>query len=556
LRPQTPQRHIVGAAVFIMSVGSVIALGQASLGRAPSASANTPTGSLRGRILDADSGQPVTQTLRVDAADGAGRRVGVPVDVQGEYSLRDLAPAQYEIRVYELDNRFPIASRIANVESGIEKSGADVSVRLRGVVGGVALDDDGEPVSGAKILLVSAEYWFGQLIYTAEQVMNTDDRGQYKFSRSVEASHSYLILVLPPDMIDLDAPIASLNPRTRRSVLAATWYPGPPTSSGEVRFALSSGEHKRIDVQMAHAPSYCVDGTLTADGRPAALDFEVAIAETSGYSPSTGRTRGEVRGGRSSPDGQFRVCGLWPGEFRLRAGISTMYFGQVLISIGSKDLKGLMLDARSPVTVAGEIVWDTYQLNNPRLKTAALRLTPISRAPLKGEALSYASEVAVPSRLNLTLPPSTEYVITMRNSGDAYVKSVSCDGVVLTDRFYVGEGGGCKLKITLGTDTGTVAVTVVDKENKPVLNGSVCMVPASVANKEQVSGESRCVPIDPDTGASSIRLRPGKYIAVVQPAIVSDWVEYVWKRSAQGVVVDIVPGTSGQITLKNNAADH
>lgn len=563
-RPEGIPGHRTGALVLIVILGATLALGQGS--PAGTTSNNTPVGMVRGRILDADSGQPVTQTVRVSVSNGP--ETVRPVDGNGEYVVRDLAPGLYHIDVAEPGNRFPIGQRIVNVRPDVEVSGADVYVRFTGTLSGTLLDEDRDPVPKAKVMLVAMEYWWGRLIYYAKKHTYTDDRGQYNFSR-VDAGRSYLLLALPPERKGVDnstGPDSAMEPESRRPVMAASWYPGPPASVGQMEFVLRSGEQKRIDLQMAHATSYCADGSLTVDGRPAAFDFALAVKETSGYAPGNGFDRGDVGTGRSGTDGRFRICGLWPGDFRLTAHSSSMQYGYAFLSVSNKDLHSIALDVRSPITVTGDATWDKPPRDSTGVHLMSLMFSPVSRPTFGIQDLHYAVDVDVPGSFKLTVPAMTEYSLMFGGRAIAYFKEVLCSGAALTSRVFNSAEGDCKLQVTLSTDAGTVGVKVVDKENNPLPNTWVCMVPASAETRDQVAGGTRCSPTDPEAASGSFRLPPGKYFALARNWHLTTWplsgegafdvVEELWSQRTQGVAVEVTPDSSAQLTLIVKPADH
>ena len=66
--------------------------------------------------------------------------------------------------------------------------------------------------------------------------------------------------------------------RQRSGILTCQW-------SEKTQFLLRFGEQtSRSDDN----PSYCVDGKVTADGHPAAMDFDLTIKGLSGFAPING----------------------------------------------------------------------------------------------------------------------------------------------------------------------------------------------------------------------------------------------------------------------------
>ncbi|MEO8658320.1 MAG: carboxypeptidase-like regulatory domain-containing protein [Bryobacteraceae bacterium] len=489
--------------------------------------------SINGRILDADSGQLITRTLEVEACTDLS--CTGKTSAAGEFLVKGLVPALYRIQVKEPGNRFPIGEQIVTVKPGSDASPLTVYVRQRGSVAGFLRDEHRNPVPGAKVHLVAVEYWFGKLTYYARDRAITDDHGHYGFPQ-VDAGKSYLLLVLPPEV------------ESPRTALAATWYPRAPATDSPDKFTVKSAEDKRIDPQITQAPSYCVDGTLTIKGRPGEIDFAIAIKETSGFVAATNTLNGEVRAGKSDPDGRFRACGLWPGEFRLITGTSQTLFGSALLSISNKDIHGIAVDAQIPVTMTGEVDWYPRPPDSPGKQT--LSFTPVSRALTMYES-PHQTAIDVPGSFLVELPAMTQYLVSIHGTPDnTYVKEIQCGGAALAGRVLDTAQAGCTVRVSVATDAGQVTLAVVDKQRKPVPNSEFCLVPLSARSKPEMMAGVRCAQTDAATASGSMPVPPGRYYAVARPQPQPlDWVENLWNRLTAAVVIDVAPRRSTHVAL-------
>jgi hypothetical protein len=504
-------------------------------------------GSIRGRIIDADTGQLATRELTIEVQDGATGMAARDIDAVGEFVVTDLPAGPYLLRVREKGGRSTFATRNVQVAAGATINRADIYLRLPGEINAVVVDGSGEPVQGANVLLVSSGYVFGHAVYTYSQQKTTDDRGYATFSQRVEAGHPYFLLVLPPE--------ASRPALPGTPSLEPIWHPGRPGVMQPL--VLRSAERKRIDVVMQKKPTYCVDGKLLANGQPEVLDFEVAIPEVGGYVGFTGGTRGVISRGKSDASGRFKVCGLWPGEFLLAADLSKQFYGRTTVSIVDRDVRNITLNTHSPINLSVEVRWDNGQLPE---RPFNLQFIPVSRAmfspprdPTVWERTSIV--VNVPSKFTFSLAASTDYLIRggllpITAVSETYFKEVNCGGTISRDFLRLGDTP-CNLSITLGTDMGKLAATVVDKDNKPDSNSSVCVAPSSAATKEEIVETGKCsVVTEPETGSLSISVRPGRYLAMVIPPETSDWAEYISTNRAQGQFIEIKPSSTAQLRLK------
>jgi hypothetical protein len=517
--------------------------------------AQTPPGSFRGRIIDADTGQPATREMTIvvtkQGESDATRRV---IDVKGEFVVSGLSPGRYRLAFRDRGLSLQ-TDRFVEVTGLAPITPVDIHLRLlAGEIHGVVADREGEPVQGAQVIVVTIQYFAGQTVYTASGAMNTDDRGAFSFSGRIESGRPYFLLALPP--------VARRATLSGTASLEATWYPSRP---GLLQpFVLRSSERKRVDFVMEKKPTYCVDGRLTENGNPAALSFEIGIPEIAGYHGSSGGTRGVVFRGESDASGNFRACGLWPGQFLLAAGMNKeperpgigvpvmpKSYGRATFSIVDSDVHDLRLNTQSPVNMTAEIRLDSAQ--TPQ-KTYLLLFTPLSRVGFEsGGFAGPRLDVVAASKFTVSLLPSTDYMIALRTPGDApdaYLKDVTCGGTVRRDSLKLGDTD-CGLLITIGTDMGMLTATIVDKDNKDDLNSSVCVFPTSAVTRAEIASTGTCS-IDRGANSVSLPLRPDRYLAVAIPQGGVDWVDYVLTNRSQGTPIEIKSHSTVQVTLKSS----
>jgi hypothetical protein len=518
-------------------------------------------GTFRGRIIDADTGQPATRDVTIvvtkQGESDATRRV---IDVKDEFVVSDLSPGRY--RIAFRDKGLSLQSdRYVQVTGLAPITPVDIHLRLlAGEIYGVVANREGEPLQGARVIVVTIQYFAGQTVYTAYSEMKTDDRGSFSFSGRIESGRPYFLLALPPE-----AGRPTLSGTTSPE---AMWYPSRP---GLLQpFVLRSSERKRVDFVLEKKPTHCVDGRLTENGKPAALNFEIAIPEIARYRGSSGGTQGVVSRGESDASGAFRACGLWAGEFLLAAGMNKeperpgiavattpKSYGRATVSIVDSDVHDVRLNTQSPVTLSAEVRLDTTEVPE---KTYRLDFTPFSRVAFEsGGFAGNRFDVVAPSRFKVSLLPSTDYMLRLVIPGAPsetyskaipYLKDVTCGGTVRRDSLKLGDSD-CGLLITIGTDMGTLTVTIVDKDNKDDLNSSVCVYPSSAVTREEIASMGTCS-IDRGTASVPIPLRPDRYFAVAVPQGGVDWVDYILTNRSQGTPIEIKPHSTLQVTLKSN----
>jgi hypothetical protein len=518
--------------------------------------AQTP-GTFRGRMIDADTGQPTTDDVTIvvtkEGASDATRRT---FDVKGEFTLPDMTPGRYRIQ-FRYKGIQSGTMRYVQVTDPPAATPADIYVRIPGEIRGVIRDEDGEPVQGAQVMVVTPEYGPGQMTYRVFTTARaTDDRGRYSITSRVETGLPYLMLVLPPDA---GRPTLSGTPSVE-----PIWYPGRPGFAQP--FVMRSAEKMERDFVMEKKKTYCVDGTLTGNGQPAAKGFEIAIPEISGYRQETGGTQGVVVRGQSDASGHFQACGLWPGEYVLAAGINKMggdgvqvsfkadSYGRMSLSVVDRDVHDVKLNTRTEVGMPNaEIRWDGTE-TPPQNNRYRLQFVPLNRVAFEAQPfLAMSMDVVVPSKFQTSLLPSTDYRVSVGRfdgSTDWYLKDVTCGGTVTRNVLKLAESD-CGLVITVGTDAGKLTAKVVDKDNKDDLNSLVCIAAASAVTREDIALTGSCTPIEAGTTSATIPLRPDRYFALPMTAAVADWVEYFLANRGQGTPIEIKPKASAQLTLKS-----
>jgi hypothetical protein len=109
---------------------------------------------------------------------------------------------------------------------------------------------------------------------------------------------------------------------------------------------LQPGESRdHVDIKIAAAPFYCVDGKIQRPGKPAAVDF--AVFET----PLAGTSLARLHSG-SGEDGKCHFCGLPSGAYRLSAAQAFTDF-----TVAGSDVQhvDLSLDTAYPHV---QVEWD------------------------------------------------------------------------------------------------------------------------------------------------------------------------------------------------------
>jgi hypothetical protein len=366
---------------------------------------------------------------------------------------------------------------------------------------------------------------------------------------------------------------------------------------------LRPGERQKLDIKIAAAPFYCVDGKIQGSG-----DFKIQEAPLAG----TGLVRLRV-----SPDvhGNYHACGLPAGSYKLSAGPTFTEFTLLESNLEHVDLSSDLAQLRVNVdwddsgapaahklntrgeaalrklaTLAGmgDALTDGEltdlakrmarpNLDDSRLADALTRmqrqdgdetvglllqlaggnfLLEVTLTGAAGRSMSMNMQVPSVSQLPTGLPAG-DYTLDFSVLGNftTYAKEMTYNNVKLTDgilRVAPGEQG--TLHLVMATDVANIAVSVADSEGKPVPGATVILIPQSVASAPSLSRLSVRGQTDQNGSYISPALTPGKYrvLATTQGLrwTVPEDLERLLLVLFQAKDVEVAPNGVAQVALE------
>jgi hypothetical protein len=515
-------------------------------------------GTIHGVVKDT-TGAPVGG-LRVSARRSPGS--GVPItaiarpanavtDGTGTYAFADLAPGTYSLRT----PRDP-ATKVVKLDAG-QQVAVEFVIPANSIISGRVFDPNKRPIPECVVWLLKPEYQDGVLRQTVIGPRVTDDDGDYSFDSDLEVNRRYYLLV--------DRPPAA-EPLNRDPTEVPTYYPAATRIDDATTVILQPGEiREHVDIKIATAPLYCVDGKIQSAGKPTRVDF--AVFET----PLAGTRLARVRN-RSSEDGKYYFCGLPPGAYRLS---TEQGFTEFIVAGSDVQHVDLTLD---PADVRLQVDWDSPPISrefpkldaqaeetlhkiaaamgmgdNPSadgLEELAMRLRqPLGNDPERREALTklqspdfnmemgnllaqlplLASYVGV-SLAGISNPyfgpvrdglPAGEYRVNVSFPPDSYVKHITFNDIDLSGGvLHLAPAASGTLQILLAQGAAELAVAVADSEDKPVPNATVIVVPESVTSVPALSRTHTLGHTDQNGNFTVKSLAPGRYRVLATPQTV------------------------------------
>jgi Carboxypeptidase regulatory-like domain len=540
--------------------------------QSPPAPAPPVNVSISGIVKDANSGKPlanylVSTDVNVTWVDNtilmspSTKRVQAMTDDTGRYKLNGLPPGPYRVHASDPHSFGHDAVRSVALP-GNDIDGIDFSFIPEGSITGKVVDDNREPVPGMTVFLVAREYYLGASGYFFKLTALTNDRGEYKLD-NVPSGHPYFILAEKRQR-NLEAHSETpLNPRLRKRVPMRTWYPNVPMKEGAIAVTIRPEERRDgIDIEVKKSPSYCIDGTMLGAAGAGSLRFAIeALQPSSGSSPSGGMFMAPT-GGTTSADGQFRICDLYPATYRLTGTEQSpaanrqqpASYVAATITITDRDLSGLRIAAMPGMPLDGEVVWDGDPPQTPPDAKVGLFLAPLLRSFFSGE--NNDSRPTIPGTFSFPGILVDDYSVRATlNSPGLYVKDVQYGGrSVRYEPLHFGSAvGNTGMRVVVGSDGGTIAARVADKDGNPVADIRVLVIPAIMPSEAFLYDMLRGSSTDQLGQYKSVTLAPGKYLVAASNDVIDatpESVNRIWRSRNRFKEVDLAPNGTVQVTLE------
>jgi hypothetical protein len=313
--------------------------------------AGPPTASLSGRVVSAETGQPI-RWARVTLRSGS-RSLATTTDENGHYRFDGLSAGRY----------FPAASKpgfvalpfgarsygrrpASLVLSPAERARADFALPRGAAIEGRVTTADGEAaraVSVQALRLVNGTP-LPQTIQVGLAAL-TDDRGMFRL-HSLPAG-SYLVKMAPAAGRRFEG--APEVPAARP--FADTYYPGTARFNDAQRVSIAAGASRQIECVLAEVPLATI-GVRILDSRGREPGSAAAILQLA---------RGPVARSGTLPAGSSRVrfLNIAPGDYRIVASAQTQgsepEFAAVDLRIDGTSVSEMVVTTAPGATVRGRI---------------------------------------------------------------------------------------------------------------------------------------------------------------------------------------------------------
>jgi hypothetical protein len=520
----------------------------------------TGTARIRGRVVAADTGQPLRKAqVRVFSAELRENR-SVSTDTEGKYELKELPAGRYQITVakgsfvslsYGQSRPFEAGKPLEVLDAQtVEK--VDFALPRGGIITGHIVDEFGDPVADVRVQAMRYQYVQGRRqLSPAGRVSTTNDIGEFR------------IFGLAPSQYFLSATLQGsgafamngmLGGTDDRSGYAPTYYPGTPVVTEAQRVSVAIGQ-TLSDLNMALIPTRTarLSGTaMDSNGKPLSGGMVMVMQRT-------GATMGMSSGGQVRPDGSFTVSNLAPGEYMIMAmtpgAVGDMSeFATAQVTIAGEDVTGVHVVGQKSITASGRLIVDPGAAKS--LTPASIRLMAMPAHPednmLAGMGTGKVNDdltFDVKTRPGLAL---IRFVALPTGWG---VKSVRLNGADVTDsgiEFKPNEDV-TGLEVELTNKPTEVSGLVTNARSEPVKDYTVVVFAREREKWGYMSRFSQSSRPDQDGRYKVKALPAGEYLAValdyVEPGDATD-PEFLDRVKARAVAFSLLDGETKTLDLK------
>jgi hypothetical protein len=338
-----------------------------------------------------------------------------------------------------------------------------------------------------------------------------------------------------------------------------SWYPNSPVKEGAAPVILRPGEiRERVDIEMKKSANFCASGNLlTPAGGPGELSFDIEAQQPSSGSYETGGMFMATGNGRTGSDGEFRICDLSPGSYRMQVSQNKgdFLFSTAIVNITDEDLRGLKVAALPTTDLAGEVVLDGPVPVTQLPAKVSISLQALLRSHRQGEGPSGA-RVAIPDTFTIANTIVDDYAVRATvNAPGLYVKDIQWNGISIFHQALrmTTSGTGTGLRVVIGQDGGTIATAVTGKDNNPAPGIRTVAFPAEITSEGMLAAAMVSGQTDQTGAWTTQSLAPGKYYIGALDAQIdytTDFIARLWRSRSRFTEIDLAPHGTPQVNLE------
>ena len=438
------------------------------------------TASIQGRVYNVSSKKPLANVKILLFCSGSGKIKGTRTDERGVFSFDPIEPATYRLTANKngyahLEYRGPEpGSEPAEfvITEGQDLKDVVFLLEPAAVVVGRVVDEQGEPVGGARVFLNVQERGRSRYLLPRGHA-ETNDLGEYRI-HNVQPGRYSMAVDFEDDLLnDPGIEYAGLQDGN----YARVYYPGVIDPDQAAHIELNAGEVRGVDFQLQRLKSVRVRGTLSL-ATPGPSPPHISIELTPNRD-----LLGFVRRRQASLDAENRAFGfvnVTSGAYVLTADArfnDANFYAYREIEVGRKDIEELDLVLAPGAVVSGRVHIESNERNqrSPELQELRVSLYGGWHNPgNSGAAVDKSGTFEIEDVAYMTysvgatgLPP------------DAYLKRVMLERRNLPDRkFNVAPAARIDdLELFISLGGGRLEGVVVGQDGRPFSGATVVAIP-------------------------------------------------------------------------------
>ncbi len=421
----------------------------------------TQTCALSGTVVNSLTGAPLGKVeLMAEGTQGGIPPFSTYTDAKGNFAMVNLPAGQYRLKGHRngyLDTYYGArrpgrGGTVIVLEAGQELKDLQVKLAPFGVISGIVRDTDGEPMSGAEVVLYRQSYdQTGHREIRPAVELTTDDLGQYRasdlapgkyFLRAAARSRNDYGFMTPVDH--------SRNPAETPPVLLPTFYPGVVDPSGSRTVEVDvGGRFPGIHITLMRSPVFQVTVPATGSLESAAL-FNAPPEWRFGLLIQT-----QVR----NRAGEFVLQGVPAGAYTLEVRSRTDGNRSRIPLVVGGDVEGVRVPLGLPAELTGHITVEGSEKTD--LSGGRVLLdggTGSSAAPLNKEDGTFT----------LRIYPGHYQLYCDTGNLKAIIQSIRSEGVDVYEKgITIADSSKTALEIVLAAEGGQVDGAVLGEGDQP-----------------------------------------------------------------------------------------
>jgi hypothetical protein len=477
----------------------------------PRQSGSEQTGSarIRGRVVRADTGEPLR---RVQVRAIATESHTALTDNDGRYELTNLPAGSYQLTASkggfvetQYGQRRPFrAGRALALADAARLEKIDFALAPGGVIAGRILDEAGEAVIGATVSVSRLAYVNGRRQLMSSGGDRSDDRGEFR------------IFDLPPADYYVHATLDARSDAQGASLgYVPTYYPGTASHTEAQQVRLSASEElTSIVFPLVTTRTSSVSGVVrNSDGTPALLAMVIVRERSGDIAPMMGTSSAAV----TKPDGSFTVTNVPPGAYIVEAQAVTSEnraSATADVVLNGRDIGGVTLQFGRSSTARGRVRFDTGE-------------PPRDMTPERIRFFPTSIDMEMYSSGSMPGPPREDWSFEMKGvtgrrlirggdlRGTWRIKSVQLEGRDVTDSpidFTEGDVNGIEVLLTQQKTDLSGAVT--NDRGETVTDATAIAFADDPEKWGQASRFIESVPLDQNGRFRLQSLPAGSYVVV------------------------------------------